>query len=474
MNRAGVLLALVIIVSTGSGALWAPMPASGQGMPPGWEADMMEVVVELAPDEQPTAFAPYLLSRVGVPANELDERVNHVYTETINGFSVYLTPTEFQMAERMFGGGDELGVEVILEAPILTVPDLSLFGVTSAIQGKPLRGDGLVIPTGLLRTETPLPETPGTYANVDVAVIDTGVDAGHGQLNVVGGIDCTAEEEDRDSYGFDPYGHGTHVAGTIAASYGATGVVGMAPGARVWDVRVLDAGGGGSLASIICGVEFVAAQGIPIANMSLGGSVPATDCGEDDPLHNAVCVASEHTTFVVAAGNAGRDAADYVPASYDEVVTVSAFTDFDGRPGGGGLTPADRCSATSHDDELAAFGNYGPAVDIAAPGVCILSTASSTGEPDGPETYVNLSGTSMSAPHVAGAFARWLAVNPGDEQREHMAEVWIEWSERHGTARRYDGSHTDRPAPLLYVGEMPGSWQGEPQQKPLDPINFTR
>lgn len=465
-------IVLLVLVLAG---LAPPGTIQAQTLEPGWEARHIEVVVELDGQEDPAAYAPYFLSRLHVPAEQVADRINHLYTETITGFSVYLTSTEYEMAVRLFPPGD-LGVAAILEAPVLTVPDLSLFGVSGTIKGQPLRGEGLIVPSGLLRTETPLPATPGEFANVDVAVIDTGIDASHPQLNVVGGIDCTAPPEERDQYGTDPFGHGTHVAGTIGATYAATGVVGMAPGARLWDVRVLDANGGGNLASIICGVEFVAAQGIPLANMSLGGAMPETECGGPDPLHNAICIASEATTFVVAAGNAGQDAAGYIPASYDEVVTVAAFADFDGRPGGGGLQPADRCAAMSHDDELAAFSNFGPEVEIAAPGTCILSTtAGDLGEDGRYEIgYLPLSGTSMAAPHVAGAFARWLAVNPGEEQRAHLAEVWIAWSRRNGTADRYQGAHTDRPAPLLFVGEMPPAWEPEPERWFQDPANIVR
>src|SRR5690606_37375724 len=101
---------------------------------------------------------------------------------------------------------------------------------------------------------------------------------------------------DRNSYGYDGYGHGTHVAGTIGATWSVNGIVGVAPGARIWDVRVLNDSGGGTLASILCGVDWVVGQDIPIANLSLGGSLPPSDCGEADPLHTAMCIGAEAGT----------------------------------------------------------------------------------------------------------------------------------------------------------------------------------
>jgi subtilisin family serine protease len=113
----------------------------------------------------------------------------------------------------------------------------------------------------------------------------------------------------------------------------------------------------------------------------------------------------------VAAGNGSEDAAGYSPASYDEVITVSALADSDGRPGGLGGPPTCR---SDEDDTLADFSNYGPDVDLIAPGVCILSTAPkqsmALGRTNG---YGVLSGTSFAAPHVAGAAVLYLARHPG-------------------------------------------------------------
>lgn len=235
--------------------------------------------------------------------------------------------------------------------------------------------------------------------DVDIAVIDTGIDARHRDLNVVGGVNCV---QGNSTY-LDLHGHGTHVAGTAAAKDNNIGVVGVAPGARLWAVRVLGAGGGGTWSSIICGIDWVTARAdtIEVANMSLGDSGGEGSC-TDHGLHEAICRStSAGVTYVVAAGNAASNAAGFVPATYDEVITVSAITDFDGRPGGVG-TPT--CQV-GHDDTFASFSNFGPDVDLAAPGVCVLSTWRGGG-------YRSISGTSMASPHVAGAAALYLSSHP--------------------------------------------------------------
>jgi subtilisin len=234
---------------------------------------------------------------------------------------------------------------------------------------------------------------------VDVAVIDTGI-ARHPDLSIAGGVNCSTGR----SYD-DGNGHGTHVAGTIAAKDDGNGVVGVAPGARLWAVRVLDNQGSGSFSSIICGIDWVTGRAglIEVANMSLGGGGPESACGGSDAMHNAICRSVRAgVTYVVAAGNEATDAKNSVPASYDEVITVSALADFNGQPGGGA---AATCRADV-DDTLADFSNYGKDVDLTAPGVCINSTWKGGG-------YNTISGTSMASPHAAGAAALYNAKNGG-------------------------------------------------------------
>ena len=229
-----------------------------------------------------------------------------------------------------------------------------------------------------------------------MAVIDTGVDYQHPDLNVAGGIDCSslfAGFFGCTSDGDDDHFHGTHVAGTIGALDNGIGVVGVAPGARIWAVKVLNAQGSGYSSSVIAGIDWVAARAgtIEVANMSLGGA--GFSQAEYDAIQGAV---NKGVAFAVAAGNDDADANNYSPGGFDNVLSVSALADFNGLPGGGA---ASTCR-TDQDDTLADFSNWGPEVDIAAPGVCILSTY-----PLEQGEYGTISGTSMASPHGAGALA---------------------------------------------------------------------
>ncbi|MEV6980488.1 S8 family serine peptidase [Sphaerisporangium sp. NPDC051017] len=265
------------------------------------------------------------------------------------------------------------------------------------------------LPTGINRVDAELSPTAAingvdTRVNVDVAVIDTGIQLTHPELNVytAGAKNCNDGTSANDLNG-----HGTHVAGTIGAIDNAAGVVGVAPGARLWPVRVLNAAGSGTWAQVICGIDYVAANAsqIEVANMSLGGA--GTDdgnCGNtnNDAMHKSICTAvSRGVTFVVAAGNSGVNAAGFVPAAYDEVITVSALADYNGLPGGG--APSTCYPGT--DDTRIGFSNFGADVDLIAPGVCIYSTWTGS-------SYNTISGTSMASPHVAGGAALWKATHP--------------------------------------------------------------
>ena len=259
------------------------------------------------------------------------------------------------------------------------------------------------LPTGVNRIQGDASSTisgngSGTVGTA-VAVIDTGIDTSHPDLNVVGGKNCSTGQSYRDGNG-----HGTHVAGTIAANDDGSGVVGMAPGAPLYAVRVLNNSGSGSWSSVICGVNWVtanaASNGIRVANMSLGGSGSDGSCASST-LHQAICNSvAAGVTYVVAAGNSNANFSSFVPAAYDQVLTVTAIADFNGAPGGGS---AATCRADV-DDTAADFSNFTTSGSadanhtIAAPGVCILSTWKGGG-------YNTISGTSMASPHVAGTAA---------------------------------------------------------------------
>lgn len=267
------------------------------------------------------------------------------------------------------------------------------------------------LPTGIDRIQGELSPTAringvDERVNVDVAVIDTGIDLAHPDLNVyrAGGKNCVTSFLAPN----DLNGHGSHVAGTIGAIDNTVGVVGVAPGARVWPIKVLTDVGTGLNSAVICGVNHVTSRAgeIEVANMSLGGGgSDDNNCGNsnNDAYHRAVCSSVQAgVTVVVAAGNDSVNASTTTPAAYDEVITVSALADFNGAPGGGG---ASTCT-NDVDDTFANYSNFGADVDLIAPGTCIRSTYMNGG-------YSTISGTSMASPHVAGAAALYKSVNPG-------------------------------------------------------------
>lgn len=300
------------------------------------------------------------------------------------------------------------------------------------------------LPTGLDRIDADLNPTAaiggdGGDVNIDVAVIDTGTDSDHPDLNVAGGVAYLPH------YWFiwiiscgnsgsweDGHGHGSHTAGTIAARDNDIGVVGVAPGARIWAVKVLGDNGSGCVSDIVKGIDWVTctrtkaggcpqsakdANDIEVANISLGwrGNSPAARTA----IQNSVAAG---VFYAVSAGNSATDVYgsdgvfgngdEFEPASYPEVATISAMADSDGQPGGLGTD-----TSYGKDDSFASFSNFsgsvvagnpvispGKAIDLILPGVAILSTWK-----DG--TYNTISGTSMSSPHAAGLAALHIAAN---------------------------------------------------------------
>jgi subtilisin len=214
--------------------------------------------------------------------------------------------------------------------------------------------------------------------------------------------------------------------------------VGVAPGARIWAVKVLNKNGSGYSSWIIAGIDWVAANAakIKVANMSLGGS--GYNQAEYDAIQGAV---NKGVAFAVAAGNSDDDANNYSPSAFDNVLTVSALADFDGIPGHLG-SPTCR---TDVDDTLADFSNWGPAVDIAAPGVCIYSTL-----PIEQGGYGTLSGTSMASPHVAGGLA--LLASLEKPQNADGVKKLYDQIKSAGNNNWTDDSNDGVQEPLLDVG----------------------
>ncbi len=339
-------------------------------------------------------------SRAATADITADENVSpsHRFNSSVKGFSARLTA-----AQRTRILGDPRVANVV---PDRIVKATSLVPLLS----------GDVLPTGVRRVGSGVDSTVRQASSVNVAVIDTGIDLTHPDLNAVAGTDCTGSGTSADGNG-----HGTHVAGTIGARNQGSGVVGVAPGTKLFAVRVLGNDGSGYTSQVVCGIDWVtatrtdanASNDIAVANMSLGSSGPAGDgdCGRavGDAMHLAICRSvAAGVTYVVAAGNSGADEQGFVPANYPEVITVTAMGDSDGIPGskGGVLS----CLGTV-DDAQTSFSNYATrasdiAHTIAAPGGCIRSTYKGG-------AYATMSGTSMASPHVAGLVALCFGENGG-------------------------------------------------------------
>jgi subtilisin family serine protease len=225
--------------------------------------------------------------------------------------------------------------------------------------------------------------------NVNAYIIDTGIRTTHQDFG--GRARHGRDTIDNDDDATDCNGHGTHVAGTVGGSN-----YGVAKGVTLWAVRVLACDGWGTTATVVAGVDWVTAHAVKpaVANMSLGG-------GPDSVLDQAVerSIASG-VSYAIAAGNSNRDACSTSPASAPSALTVGA---------------------TYRDDSRVAFSNFGPCLDLFAPGVDIISSwfESDTATRSG-------SGTSMAAPHVAGAAALYLAKNPAatpQQVRDHLVDA---------------------------------------------------
>lgn len=304
-------------------------------------------------------------------AEETGGDVVHVYDRALAGFSVELVP---QAADALRRVDQVLSVE----------------------EDQPAEADAQTTPTGVDRVADPdvrsatipnlgIDQVDDARVAAGIAVLDTGV-AVHPDLGLVSQVDCT--RAGCPSGGDDRSGHGTHVAGTAAAIDNGFGVVGVAPGARIYSVKVLGDDGGGYFSDIIAGIDWATERPgtIDVINMSLSGQ------GHLDSLDRAIDNAfGAGIAVVVAAGNNNGDARDIIPANHPDVLAVSALADTNGVSGGG------RGYCNGSDDRLATISNFGVNVDVIAPGACIYSTL--------PGGYGVKSGTSMASPHVAGAAA---------------------------------------------------------------------
>ncbi len=243
--------------------------------------------------------------------------------------------------------------------------------------------------------------------DVDIAILDTGISLNHPDLNVYRNISFV----EGSTLGNDEIGHGSHVAGIAAAKDNSIGIVGVAPDARLWAIKVCDTSGECKISNQIKGVEYAIrhADEIDVLNISIENpNSPA--------LNNIISAAvKEGITVIVSAGNYGKDASTTTPANNPDVMTVSAVGDSDGKCGGLGPVMG-QFDGNVTDDTFAYFSNFGPAVKMAAPGVNILSTYTGSG-------YAVDSGTSMAAPYVTGAAALYKSENPDASPADVIANL---------------------------------------------------
>ena len=304
------------------------------------------------------------------------------------------------------------------------------------------------LPTGIDRADGDLSSTKSGdgsgVVDADIGIMDTGIDLNHPDLNVFQQVSFISGT----SSGNDDNGHGTAVAGVAAAKDNFQGVVGVAPGARLWAIKVLDSNGIGFMSDLIEGIDYVTqhAKEIEVVNLSFGGD------GSSDAFHTAISKSvSAGVTYVVAAGNEAKDASSVIPASFPEVIAVSAIVDTDGKCG----AKSSISTTAGKDDTFASFSNYGSVIDIAAPGVLIKTTTKG-------DSYSSFTGTSAATPHVAGAAALYKSEHPEATPSDIKSALRSLGSSPATTCDGnghgyFTGDRDNNAEPLLYIGRASSS-----------------
>jgi len=246
----------------------------------------------------------------------------------------------------------------------------------NAAQQPPAPSGSQAIQWGVNRVEAPAAWAKTRGAGVKVVVIDTGLDMTHPDLaaNIKGGWNAITKTNDFN----DDHGHGTHCGGNIAALDNQIGIVGVAPKADLYGVKVLDANGSGTFDDVIAGMQWAVDNHMAVASMSLGA-----DQGNQALADMVAAMKKAGVTLIAAAGNSGG--AVGFPGGYPEAIAVAAG---------------------DNNDQLADFSSRGPEVAVIAPGVDIYSLSKNGG-------YETMSGTSMATPHVAGLAVLYVSKHKG-------------------------------------------------------------
>ncbi len=283
-----------------------------------------------------------------------------------------------------------------------------------------------------------------TYANngagVTAYVLDTGIRFDHTDF---GGRASLGTDQIGDGQnGNDCHGHGTHVAGTIGGS-----AHGVAKGVNLVAVRVLDCGGSGSTSGVIAGVDWVTANKVlpAVANMSLSGGANQS---LDDAVTNSIAAG---VVYALAAGNGNFFGRPISACSISPARTPNALT----------------VGATQSNDAEASFSNYGTCVDILAPGVSITSAWSTS-----PTATNTISGTSMAAPHVAGAAALYLVANQGATPAQ-VGQALIDNASLNKISLHSRSRSNNTPNRLLYMGFIGGGGPPPPNNPPTASFTYS-